>query len=155
MTNPEATTCCNYSNFVLPHNIFIVPIISHLISCQWLEAVTFSRIPQGHTGSVCPLAWPPWPLSKCFHYLSVQPSASLSKTPVCNQRRHISFWQADTQSGHRPTVYVTDWFGRFASTGVASSWSSTTPANCYPCKTDQTSTLPVKALPYRLCCHQP
>lgn len=77
----------NYSYFVLPRQILTISRFA-------LESVTggcdLQQNPEGRAGLVCLLAWP-WPLSKCFHYLSVQPSVSLTETPVCNQRHHISF----------------------------------------------------------------
>lgn len=67
--------------------------------------------------------------------LSVCSAVCLPDRDTCLQSEaaHL-LWQADTQSGRRPTASVTDWFGRAASTSVVSSRSTTEPAECYPSK---------------------
>lgn len=92
-----------------------------------------SAQPWGINWLVCPSAWPR-PPSKCFHCLSVRPSVSLTETPVCNQRRHISFGRPThslVAAQQRPWQIGSD---AVASTSVVSSRSTTEPADCYPNK---------------------
>ena len=115
-----------------------------------------SAQPWGINWLVCPSAWPR-PPSQCFHCLSVRPSVSLTETPVCNQRQHISFGRPThnlVAAQQRPWQIGSDAL-------PVPAWSRPGPLpnqpTVIPVKTDRTNTPPVRALPYHLVTwfHQP